>query len=127
MTNPQEWFEQNVRYFEERARENPLFKSYTDEQVRIRALGEIYNNWALRFKRRDGRVITLSPEQQAEDTEGLVDRLGVNREELYMTLDRLDALRSMSNPAFEDFDRLTRRVLFAMVEQKGYEPEELVA
>ena len=127
MTNPQEWFEQTIRYFEERTIQHHLFHDYTDEQVRIRALGETYNNWIVRFKRRDGTFYSGVGEKVIQDVEGLVNILEVNREELYQTLDKIDALRSMSNPAFEDFDRLTRKILFAMVEQKGYEPQELVS
>ena len=54
MKNPQEWFEQTVRYYEEKTRENSKFKHYTDKEFQIKALGDTYNNWVMRFKRRDG-------------------------------------------------------------------------
>lgn len=127
MEAPRIWYERTVNYFKERIRKDPLFANYSGEQVHTRALGATYNNWVLRFKRRDGIARDGINDKQIKDTEELINSLGIDQNALFDVLDKLYAHTSMSNPAMKELDRLTRDLLFAMVERKGYAPHQLVA
>lgn len=127
MENPREWYQRTVEYFESKIRANPLFADYSPENVHIRALGETYNNWILNLRRWDGSLGGGSDDKMGAETNELIMSLGIDKEELFNVLDKIDAYRSISNPYFADLDRLTRDLLFAMVERKGYMPIELIS
>ena len=128
MENPQEWYQRTTEYFENKIRANPTYYSYySAEQIHIRALGETYNNWILKLRRRDGSLRWVSDKKMGADTDELITILKIDKEELFDVLDKIDAYPSMDNPSFVDLDRLTKVLLFAMVERKGYTPLELIS
>ena len=128
MENPRLWFDKTNADYEAKIRQDPQYAHYTNEQVRIRALGETYNNWILRFRRRGMVDADILPPflSGIQDTDEYIRILGVDQGRLFDVLHRIDQFRSMSNPALLELDELTRELFFALCEQKGYAPQELV-
>lgn len=124
---PEEDFEERRKHYLQQINEGPHSADYSEEQKRIRSLGETYNNFFMRIPLPSGKQrFGINPEDVLK-TDQVMTEMRVDREEVYRVLERQRAYASFDNPSFIDFDRIMRPVLLQLVRKHGYSMTDLVA
>lgn len=124
---PEEMFTKSMNFYLHQYEDNPNYADYSDEQKRIRAIGETYNNFVLRIPLLSGEKRFAVNQELVQRVDQMMDEMGINKEEFYEVFDRLQSHMSFNNPVFVDFDRIMRPVALELMRRYKYTPTDLFA